>query len=97
MRSKSAQDMHKPENTISNPSKHNDSHTAYGVSLYNTSSFDDTTMKMTINRTNLGSPVQFNDKNDFKQLNKPEELKKFKASYDDSEINIVFNKEEKTV
>lgn len=60
MRSKSAQDMHRVETKISNLGKHNESLTAYGQSLYNTSSFDDTTMKMTINKTNLGSPIQFN-------------------------------------
>jgi hypothetical protein len=49
------------------------------------------TMKMTINRTQLGSPTQFNDNWDFK-LKKPEEMKTFKTSYADSEMKIVLNK-----
>lgn len=65
----------------------------YEASLYNTTSFDDATMKMTITRTQLGSPIQFNENWDFKQLRQPEEMRRFKASYADSDMKIMLSKE----
>lgn len=56
LRSKSAESM--LPKAKDRQEQHNE--TGYAASLYNTNSFDDMTMKMTINRTQLGSPTQFN-------------------------------------
>lgn len=78
--------MSSKSNTIFQKSVHmdessraNESQNANGISLYNTSSFED--MTMTIKHASETSP-----KSSVRQLKRPEEMKKFKATYGDSEM-----------